>query len=260
MVSFLYDNLSDLYKYIEVLLKISGTKTLIIAGKLPEEFPREIPFPQGTKIIGCLVGDDNLFDIIFDVKLSPKQLISFYQKNLGKNWTEHEFLLGERGGFTSSANSSPRKNYTDISFFNQAQEKEITLYVKEYYVEKETITVSLNLHHSNIPIPSLPPLPILPPPSDVKAISPSSQFTEKNYSSETELETSLNLKSLITHYATLFEQVGWIKSKSGQDENSIWQNWRMSDEKGVSWIGFLNITTITDTPRRYLAKAYVSLE
>ena len=261
MVSFLHNDLTSLYKLIERLLCLSeDEETQIIAGKLPEIFPNEIPFPSDATIIGSVVHDDEWRDewieVFFDVNLQLEQLNNFYQANLGSNWNTKEDF---RGGFTNISHSSPQ-DLEQMSFVNRTQNRELYINIDpQKESQQEIIMVSLTLEQrqlSNYELLPLAPLPILPSPPNTHILRSPSSSSEKESSADAELKTNLNLQELITHYAACFERAGWVENDNGEEKNFVWRNWKMTDENGRTWLGVLQITLLA--ARHYLAFARVS--
>ena len=261
MVSFLHNDLTSLYKLIERLLYLSEDKeTQIIAGKLPEIFPNEIPFPSDATIIGSVVHDDEWrnewIEVFFDVSLQREQLNNFYQQNLGTNWNRKEDF---GGGFTSVSHSLPQ-NLEHMYFVDRTQNRELNINVIDPRKESQQgiIMVSLLLEQrSNYELLPLAPLPILPSPPNTRILRATGGSSEKESSADAELKTNLDLQELITHYAACFERARWVENDNGEEKNFVWRNWKMTDENDRSWLGVLQITLLAETGH-YLASARVS--
>ena len=248
MVSFFHDDLPSLYKLIERLLNLSeNEETQILAGKLPEMFPNEIPFPSGATIIGSVVYDNDWHKrirVCFDVSLKREQLTNFYQENFGKNWQRRRHF---GGGFTDYLE--------EICFVNQTLNREFNVYIDE--LNKHTVMVSLDLYQlSDFGLPFAPFPNLSSPPHNVHMLSGRAWGGEEEYSAEAKFKTKLDLQELITHYAACFEREGWLENDSGKKENFAWRNWKMTDENNQTWSGVLQITSLAETGH-YLASAHV---
>ncbi|MGF1486355.1 MAG: hypothetical protein ACFBSE_04500 [Prochloraceae cyanobacterium] len=261
MTLFIYDDLPTLLELIKRLLNQLGEKRQIISGKLPEEFPQEIPFPQEAEIIGSVVNANNSIQIYFDVRFTAKQLVDFYLKNIDKNWQKLELLETRRKGFTRNRiRSRLSSNYRQTQFLNKSLEKRFQLNIENRERTSNKIKASLTLYPDNIADISTPPMPILITPANINLLRASSSKGSENYNSIAELKTNIDLESLIEHYGNFFAEEGWIKIKQEKDKNSAWQNWKKQDEKGQVWLGMLTIAKTNTTGDRYLANASVSKE
>ena len=248
MVSFFHDDLPSLYKLIERLLNLSeNEETQILAGKLPEMFPNEIPFPSGANIIGSVVYDNDWHKrirVCFDVSLKREQLNKFYQENLGANWNRREHF---GGGFTDYLE--------EICFVNRTLNREFSVCIDEFNIH--SIMVSLDLYQpSDFGLPFAPLPSLSSPPPNVHVLRVSGGMGKKESSTDAKLKTNLDLQELVTHYAACFEREGWLEIDSGKKENFAWRNWKMTDENNQTWSGVLQITSLAETGR-YLASAHV---
>ncbi len=70
----------------------------LLAGKLPENMPVDLPIPDGARIIGSEVQEDKGIYIVLDVPLMPDQALDFYREALpSQNWTETDIQGMGRG-------------------------------------------------------------------------------------------------------------------------------------------------------------------
>lgn len=263
MISFLHDDLASLYKLVERLLDSDPDgETQVIAGKLPETFPSEILFPPNTNIVGSVVYRDRWHDrtqVFLDVGLEQQQVDNFYQNNLSANWTrsEHQGVIFTRFADLASKTSE------DMCFVNLAQNIELNIDIEKtppHYSQVPSATkVLLDIwKRSNLKL-SYVPLLILPAPSDVDMLSWSASNGEKESNAEAKLTTNLNLQELIIHFATYFEQKRWVEDDCGQKENSIWRSYEMTDENAITWLGVLQLTSLSEA-KHYFVSARISQE
>lgn len=260
MASFLHDDLTSLYKLIERLLYLSeDEETQIIAGKLPEIFPKEIPFPSDATIVGSVVHDDEWRDerieVFFNVSLQPEQLNNFYQQNLGTNWNAKDDF---REVFTGVSHPLPQ-DLEHMSFVDRTQNRELYISVTDIPKESQPkiIMVSLALEQRSDSELQLASLPTLPSPPNTHILRATGSSSKKKSSADAELKTNLDLQELITHYAACFERAGWVENDNGEEKNFVWRNWKMTDENDRTWLGVLQITLLAGTGH-YLASARVS--
>ena len=61
----------------------------LLAGKLPENMPVDLPIPDGARIVGSEVQEDKGIYVVLDVPMMPDQALDFYREALAsQNWTE----------------------------------------------------------------------------------------------------------------------------------------------------------------------------
>ncbi|MDJ0595518.1 MAG: hypothetical protein QNJ72_36950 [Pleurocapsa sp. MO_226.B13] len=266
MISFSHDNLNSLYKLIERLIHSpEGVETEVIAGKLPESFPDDIPLPPNPIIIGSVTHRDEWLyrtQIFFDVRLEPRQLYYFYRDRLNTSW-QAEVIGMESRCFVPS--SFPTLDYKH--FVNLAQNRELDIEAIPTQSSQESQTESITrvlldiweLDNPSRPRITYAPLPILPSPPNLKIIRASGGNGDLQSSAEAKLQTALSLDELMSHYATYFEREGWEEIDRGNKENSIWRNWEITDDSDRRWLGVLQITSLVEA-EHYYAYTRVSLK
>lgn len=52
----------------------------LLLGRLPEQFPRQIPIPEDAWIIGCLIEGPGKFQVVFESGLSPREVLDLYRQ------------------------------------------------------------------------------------------------------------------------------------------------------------------------------------
>ena len=77
----------------------------LLLGALPPDFPADIPFPTGSRVIGSLVADKPI--VILNTDQDDEAVIAFYEEQLAAlGWIMPEPSLPERhGGFLESGPS-----------------------------------------------------------------------------------------------------------------------------------------------------------
>lgn len=249
-------DLPTLHQLVARLLSLPGDSIQVIAGQLPEQLPVALPLPDGVQVIGSVVREQNDFQILFDVALSPQQVKAFYrQQLLDAGWKEQESFSELNKGF---ANLSALKGFADqetkFSYESQGAELVIETLCEPNNPTFVKCTLNLKIDYSlSAHTRNLAPLPPLESPPNVQVHSRGTKGSTKQYSSQAQLETELDAKVLIAHYADQFEQAGWTQRDSGQDGALIWSSWTLLDNKEQSWLGLLNIMKIGGLSNQYFA-------
>lgn len=251
MISFLHDDLDSLYKLIERLLcSYQDGETQVVAGRLPLSY--QIPLPPQATIIGSVIYRDRWHDrteVFFDVELSLEELNYFYRHNLGTNWQEKE----DRGIVFRHCVSPPELD--NMHFVDLSQNLELNVGVTNVPSAEADGTTMVMLDLWKLTSPNSKsadvPLLILLSPPNLRIFRTSGGSGNRESSAEAKLRTALDLPKLITHYAGFFEREGWIESSRGDRENSVWRNWKMTDNNNVTWTGVLQITSLAEAEHYY---------
>lgn len=52
----------------------------LLLGRLPEQFPRQVPLPEDARIIGCLIEGPDKFQVVFESGLSSREVLDLYRQ------------------------------------------------------------------------------------------------------------------------------------------------------------------------------------
>jgi hypothetical protein len=241
------NELEALQQLVADLLDLPNTMQLLI-GRLPDQLPVELPIPDEAQLLGCLVANHNYFQIFLDVGLSLKQIKTFYRQHLlDAGWQEQSLIPAHKKGFMASLKSYQNQLNRSLKFRNESQEIELGIQVSP----RSNPPGRMKLHLSLVQSPEtevfrnlkLPPFPVLEDPPQVVRLN-SSGGSEMEYSSHVHLETELSSQALLFHYAAQFEQADWIQCDGGEDGALLWKSFSITDNKGQSWLGLLNIAKL----------------
>lgn len=85
----------------------------LFPGKIPENFPIEVPLPEQCHVIGTLARSAAQVEIVLESDLAPEEIFSFYRTQLtALGWHEPEDMWPHpEGGFLHS-NFGPHSNLT----------------------------------------------------------------------------------------------------------------------------------------------------
>ena len=221
----------------------------LLVGKIPENISPEIPFPEGSKVIGTMVRNQST-EIVLNSNLTPDQIFEFYQDRMGAlNWSEiGDDAFGPTRGFLPDMSCRILcQGETSPSVTVCAYPSEVT----DLRIIIDSDTPNACSQYPDIDWPK--PLPrLLAPPGSNMHPADYSSGDESVFSSGI-LETDLNTTSIMDYYSNQIRKAGWIILENGSCVLSSWSTWNLIDENGQNWIGsFLVLGSSDDTRRHFL--------
>ena len=254
----------------------------LLPGQLPDQLPVDIPFPEGSRVLGTLIRNPESITMYLDTHLSPNQVLTFYKQRMqAAGWqTTDVFSQPHRGGFVPSGSqnlgagetfylglrgpSSTANALTDasvwIDYYNNRNRSGPVLTVNAYPSRSNVNFTDLRLDlQMNGPFPPGPPplmrgrpsrnnfsvLPALEAPEGVIQEGGSTGGRPNGVYADTTLVTQMDLSTLAAHYKAQLQQAGCVLTEEGQNGSLAWNSWafREDDEQ---WHGFLIILKVLD--------------
>jgi len=208
----------------------------LLAGKLPEDMPVDLPIPDGARIIGSEIQEGQGTYIVLDVPLMPDQVLDFYRKALPfQNWTETD-IPGMDRGFVRGDPS--------ITFCQGWKNPSMT--VTAHPMDNGTdlhISISSDPDYSPCSQASfddwLRPIPKLAAPDGSRQFNEMMTGGGNRAAVSATLETEMNSSILEDHYADQLNAANWTRKGEGKSGPSSWSAWSTEDENGLVWNGFL---------------------
>src|SRR5437899_3195928 len=85
----------------------------LLPGQLPDQLPVDIPFPEGSRVLGSLISNPESITILLDTQLSPVDVLTFYRERMqAAGWQTTDNHRPHRRGFMSSGSRSRGGNET----------------------------------------------------------------------------------------------------------------------------------------------------
>ncbi|MBD2091065.1 hypothetical protein H6F67_14520 [Microcoleus sp. FACHB-1515] len=257
----------------ELLLRMVGTDSEVVLGRLPSDLPIDLPLPDQARIIGSIVSTESqenfsLYDylIYLDVPRSPQQARDFYQEQLsragwreGEDFTSPGFVSTEIDGFPFGIPSTFCKDdqliLVSVRALSNNQAATVSLQLKNtanepYSPCDRPEEVTMRDPAASIPLPEL----TAPPNTQVRAAGGGG--SEDNWSSTANIESSLTDQALVAHYVSQLEQAGWTQQASDTADASVWSFLTLRDDEGQPWQAFLSIAPANE-PNTYTASIIV---
>jgi len=229
----------------------------LLAGKLPDDMPVDLPIPDGARIIGSEIQEGKGIYIVLDVPLMPDQALDFYRKALpSQNWTETD-IPGMDRGFVQG---DPR-----ITFCKGMKNPSLT--VTAHPQENSTdlhIGISSDPDYSPCSQASfddwLRPIPKLSAPEGSRQFNEMMTGGGNRAAVSATLETEINSSTLEDHYADQLNAANWTRTGEGQSGPSSWSAWSTEDENGLVWNGFLIALDLPGSENQRFVLVQASLE
>ena len=253
----------------------------LVVGQLPDNFPTEFPLPDDTVIVAGVayrfeVFDTELYRILLDVPQSPDVLLDQYQVQLEASGWMESVAVGDSGGFVSSAPSLTNSflfcengEEMSLNFLLTAQQNNLTsldlnlLSLSEEDTRCDPETSGLETEAADTP------MPLLQPPAEAVVQLGGRSFRSSTGDNEgttaiarsdrATIESELASTAIAQHYATQWEEAGWILSDRNESDGTIQSFWMFEDETGNTWQGTLTIEPVREESGKYEASASVEL-
>ncbi len=235
----------------------------VLAGRLPDELPVELPMPDDADVVGSVVRGDENVEIVLDVPGEPESVLDAYGERLAAaGWSEPEFGGPPTGGF------APADGAFGSTFCRDGEDPYLT--VSAFALgDGDMSDVRLSLSSGSEGFSPCEEQMVPPgPPGGVQGLIPRLEAPRDStmtgggegggggdswYSSST-LKTEMSVADLEEHYRAQLEDAGWNRDDSGAGGPAAWSTWTFTDE-GDRWSGVflvLDIPEQEDTRFLYL--------
>jgi hypothetical protein len=245
----------------------------LLPGQLPDQLPVDIPFPEGSRVLGSLIRNPESINVLLDTHLSPEEVLTLYRQRMqAAGWQTTDIYIPNRGGFMSSGSRSRGGNET---FYQGLRDPVLTvnalgsstvwgddgnrnrsgpaLTINAFTGKRNLTDVRLNLE-MNGPFPPGPPphmrgrlsrnifslLPALEAPEGANQMGGGGGSSPNSAHAEVTLETNTDLSTLAAHYKTQLEQAGCVITEEGQNGPLAWNTWTLTEDD-EQWHGFFFI-------------------
>jgi hypothetical protein len=245
----------------------------LLPGQLPDQLPVEIPFPEGSRVLGSLIRNPESIDMLLDAYLPPEQVLTFYRQRMeALAWQTTDIFQPNRGGFMFSGSRSRGGNET---FYKGLRDPSLTGYglgissawVDEFHRNRSGPVLTVNAYpgkgnmtdlrlnlNMNGPFPPGPPrhmrgrpsrilLPAVEAPEGAIQAGGSAGNGPDGAHADATLRTSTDLSTLAAHYRTQLEQAECVLTEEGQDGPLAWNTWTLKEDD-QHWHGFFLILKV----------------
>lgn len=235
----------------------------IIVGRLPDQLPVEVPLPENSRILGSYVNLQwQTIYIEFDTDLPVNSIFDFYRERLlSSGWHSPETPMS-LGGFY------PNLSTNRAIFCRSHRGPSLSIYASTLPHQLTQVSLGINSDLNNRSCAKISSyrglyefyelIPNLTPPVNAKQFGLQGGSGNENANSRTMLETDLDLLSVMSHYQTQLEQVGWTCFEQGHGETFAWSTWRLSNQKEENWYGLFFVFKMIENPLQYLLEIQVN--
>jgi hypothetical protein len=235
-----------------------GTEgTTVLIGALPESLPLELPIPEGSRVIGSTIRDQQMggTEVILDVDLAPDAVLTFYLERLLQAGWEEAPQQSYGGGFVSA--SWPTATFC----LNQ---DEAQIYISAFEMPGKGADVRLNIQ-SPVQYSACDPqlygpydegsamIPELSTPQGTVVESGGSSSGDGTADTSASMTTDLSPAELVESYADQLREAGWTQIAREAAEELAWSTWSTKDEEDQQWAGMLLVAANPVVPDRIFA-------
>ncbi|WP_110989198.1 hypothetical protein [Acaryochloris thomasi] len=226
----------------------------LLVKQLPEEWltEMEIPFPEGSQILGSLVQDRAV--VLFETCFTVEEVSQFYRNQMqALGWNLVELQLGS--GFLSveraqrkvfcRSSTGPSLNVSSKAMPNERTEVRLDLEPER----KLGSICAVRDYHQCFQRNVLPKLVHLPNAQSLGGGAFSSEGRAMNACDI--IRTEATLASLVAHYVPQIEQANWTETGRHQNNLFNWSSWSLIDENQNDWRGVFLILQIKDIQSCY---------
>jgi hypothetical protein len=229
--------------------------TDLLIGRLPPDFPYQLPAPEGARLLGTLLCDGLV--IVVDAPLSAEAALAFYTERLtALGWTDELRWRGRQGGGFAHR---PIRARTMTNFLSPdglfrfsvetmpAPDGQSTTILLALYPALRSVSPHERARNGFI----FGVLPTLQPPVG------SAQFSEGGSGGPDLVRTSawvegdFPLSALRAHYTEALLHAGWTLVDGGEQGPAAWCRWTFRDEDGSRWSALLLIVECAELPHRF---------
>lgn len=242
-------------------------KSRLFFGKLPENFPVDVPMPERTRVLGTLARGEQDVTIVLESDLTQDEIESFYRTQFTKrDWIEPEDMRylhrHMMGGFTHSFISDQQP-----LTFCRGEEGPV---FRVLFAPHESAGTAVNLHinfsseanplvQQKLIKRNLPPgwnqvIPVLTPPAGSRQdmMNGSGGGSDWQRNSGATLTSDLALDVLARHYGEQLLKAGWVQNDTGENGLVAWYTWNFTDEDQDAWKALFFILKKPDEEQTHL--------
>lgn len=214
----------------------------ILIGSLPDDLPIDLPLPDGAQVVASVQEPSAFTQVILDVPQPPDEVESFYTQTLTELGWELAPQHQPGGGFVSTWDAGGQYCLGEndaylavrtVDVFEDLTDVRLTLQAPVEYFPCRVEDASYMDAGSRL-------IPFLESPKDVQITSNGAGSSNDGSAYNTaDLQTSLSIDELLTHYNAQLAHAGWEMVDQGTSEVVAWSAWKFLDDQGDEWGGNL---------------------
>jgi hypothetical protein len=240
----------------ELVLALIGMPDAdIVTGRMPENLPRPLELPAGTRVLGSLVRPEQT-TIVAAVPLSPEHAITALRQTLtATGWSTAPAMPGSNRVFVSETMDRWEALCADdvaltISAWRAAAGES---YVRIGYSNRRLGHTACDPPLERMMPSDRAPLPTLRAPEGVRSSTGGMSTTDGFMEATTRVETSIPPSELARNYGSQLGTQGWIFQTETATEDVAIQIWQLEEATGRRWHGLLIISAVAGASAREVA-------
>ena len=235
----------------------------VLIGQIPEGLPFELPLPPDSIILGTLIRGPESASIVLNVDQPAELVLVWYRERMKEAGVQELEMPGvaQRSGFTQTRIAAGMQ--ATFCYGSRGPSLMVNALSRDKDETKADVRLELDIkgmackyfakNKMQRPLfASLLPQ-LAPPPRSTQRIESvgASSYMDSVYSIATlTLEHDINMVELASHYNTLLESSGWIRSDAGSADPIAWSTWSFRAEDNELWYGsFFILRTPTQQPQ-----------
>lgn len=212
----------------------------LLVGQAPDAWPADIPLPDHSRIVGSLMRNPRMIEVVIDSDLDPAAVLQFYRDRLGATGWTAPHTRRHTGGFMHGYNRprqaalfcrSKRGPSLEVS---AARAKDESTDVRLHLLTDPQHSPCGQMDHARDTFELIPML--LPPTGSHQQGGGGGGGSDRVYSSAT-LESDLDLPTIMAHYVEQLTAADWTTVAQGIDGPMAWSTWTWQDQEGEPWQG-----------------------
>ncbi|HZS89508.1 MAG TPA: hypothetical protein VFE42_18715 [Chloroflexota bacterium] len=229
----------------------SGPPPRLVLAAVPDQFPKNVPLPEGAVVIGaiCYGGTERHTHLMVDVPQDARQVRAFFLDRLrGAGWTPLEYMP-ERGGFIPFGSTVYFVEDMDVAEGGT----DLRMDVRPAGESSTQVRLTATVFPPGSPGPGVrlarhgvsgirSPFPGIHLPSDAEVL-PGGGSTGSGGRFETALvmRTDMDQAGLAAFITGQLERAGWARVGGGEAGALAWSNWDFADGAGQPYRGTLSM-------------------
>ncbi len=233
----------------------------LFIGHMPPNLPVELPLPEGSRIVGAVVGRATV--IYLDVDLPAKAALDFYRERMmAAGWSEPQMPGMRHGGFVPSffppahrallCKSEQGPGMTVIAYGAPGKTTDVRVELDTYAEHPEQSPCAqqrrMREHMGHQMWDIFPPLV---PPSGAQQQPQGGGGGGDHWYTSAALQSDQALGDIWVHYDAQLQDAKWTRTTSGESGPVAWSTWTFTDDEAESWRALFFILQEPDEPNAY---------
>jgi hypothetical protein len=231
----------------------------LLIGQLPPGFPVDVPLPEGSRILGSLIGDSPT--AVLAITLPVAQTTDYLRQRLGEaGWAPEEPMGQPMSGFISSMLAQRGLPLLVLTQGDHGPSLHVQVLGEPgathslahlTLISEPAGARAMHRRRMAYPDPMGGILPSIYPPEKSLQLPEGGSSGDRSVTSIARVETDLDLATLMGHYNGQLEGSGWQRREGDVAGPVAWSTWGFHTKEGEHWRGLFLILDEPDAPRQF---------